>query len=129
MPSTEEIAGRGFSFPFRPSTEGRFRLIGGADVVRQGIEAILSTEPGERVGLPTYGCGLRRYLMEPNTTTTRTLMAFEIDQALRLWEHRIVLGDVSVTPGDDPSMVWIEISYVHRADQSAGNLVYPYYLT
>ena len=29
--------------------------------------------------LPAFGCGLRRYLMEPNTLTTRTAMQQDIE--------------------------------------------------
>ena len=123
-----DVLGRGFALPIRPDENGTFPLIGGAEVVRQAIEVILTTEPGERIGLPSFGCGLRRFLMAPNTTSTRALMGFEIEQALQLWEPRINLDNVAVTAGEDPSLVWIEISYVHRADSSRANLVYPFYL-
>ena len=46
--------------------------VGGMDLIRQSIATILDTEPGERIMLPSFGCGLRRYLMEPNTLATRT---------------------------------------------------------
>jgi phage baseplate assembly protein W len=78
--------------------------------------------------LPTFGCGLRRYLMEPNTTATRASMQQEIEDALSRWEPRIQLTSVAVTPGDDPSLVWIEIAYVRLVDRRADNLVYPFYL-
>lgn len=98
------------------------------ELVRQSIETILDTEPGERIMLPGFGCGLRRYLMEPNTLTTRTAMREDISDALSRWEPRIQLTNVAVTPGDDPSLVWIEIGYLRRADRRPDNLVYPFYL-
>jgi hypothetical protein len=78
--------------------------------------------------LPTFGCGLRRYLMEPNSLATRTGMAEDISASLQLWEPRITLVNVAVTPGEDPSLVWIEIAYVRKADRRPDNLVYPFYL-
>ena len=34
-----------------------------------------------------------------------------------------------MTPGDDePTLVWIDISYVRLADLRPDNLVYPFYL-
>jgi uncharacterized protein len=128
MATTPDHLGVGFRFPFRPNDDGRFDRVSGPAIVRQAIETLLDTEPGERLGLPTFGCGLRRFLMAPNTVATRTAMAHEIDQSLSVWEPRIVTTNVTVTPGEEPSLVWIEIVYVHRADRSEANLVYPFYL-
>jgi phage baseplate assembly protein W len=118
--------GRGWRFPLRPA--GEAALIDGMALIRQAVETILDTEPGERIMLPTFGCGLRRYLMEPNTLTTRTAIADDIAAALQTWEPRIRLTNVAVTPGEDPSLVWIEIAYVRVADLRPDNLVYPFYL-
>ena len=125
----DQWLGKGIRFPLRPDpTTGRLSYLDGMELVRLSIETILDTEPGERIMLPGFGCGLRRYLMEPNTLTTRTAMREDISDALSRWEPRIQLTNVAVTPGDDPSLVWIEIAYVRRADRRPDNLVYPFYL-
>jgi hypothetical protein len=67
--------------------------------------------------------------MEPNTLATRTAMAADITSALTTWEPRIRLTSVSVTPDENPTLVWIEISYVRLADLRPDNLVYPFYLS
>jgi phage baseplate assembly protein W len=126
--TVEAWVGRGPRFPLRPGRDGALAYVGGEEIIRQSIETILDTEPGERVMLPTFGCGLRRYLMEPNTTATRSSMAQDIEDALGSWEPRIRLTGVAVTPGDDPSLVWIEIAYVRLVDLRPDNLVYPFYL-
>ena len=76
---------------------------------------------------PQFGCGLRRYLMEPNTLTTRTAIAKDIEAALASWEPRIQLTDVTVTPGDEPELAWVSISYQRLSDLRQDNLVYPFY--
>jgi phage baseplate assembly protein W len=78
--------------------------------------------------LPGFGCGLRRYLMAPNTTSVRTSIQAEVTQALTLWEPRIRLTEVSVTPGEEPTLLWIDIGYVRLIDLRPDNLVYPFYL-
>ena len=78
--------------------------------------------------LPSFGCGLRRYLMAPNNLATRASMEADIRQALETWEPRIQNVEVAVTPGDDPYLVWVDIAYVRRADRREDNLVYPFYL-
>jgi uncharacterized protein len=120
--------GKGPRFPLRPDAADALTYITGDEIVRQSIETILDTDPGERIMLPTFGCGLRRYLMEPNTAATRAAMQRDITDALTQWEPRIQLTDVAVTPGEEPSLVWIQISYRRRADRRQDNLVYPFYL-
>jgi len=128
--TAEAWIGQGFRFPLRPgaTTGGRIGMVEGEQIIRQSVEAILDTEPGERVMRPDFGCGLRRYLMEPNSTVTRAGMERDIDAALGRWEPRIQVTNVAVTPGEEPSLVWIEISYVRLADRREDNLVYPFYL-
>ena len=123
----DQWLGTGLRFPLG-TVGGRIGRVSGMELVRQSIEAILDTEPGERIMLPAFGCGLRRYLMEPNNLTTRTAMREDIATALATWEPRIRVTNVAVTPGEDPSLVWIEISYVRLADLRPDNLVYPFYL-
>ncbi len=121
--------GTGWNFPVVPSTVDRnLALVSGPDKVRQAIWIILETEPGERLMRPAFGCGLRRYLMKPNTSATRALMQHDVARALSFWEPRIQLEEVTVEPGEDPSMVLIAIQYTHKLDGSAGNFVYPFYL-
>ena len=124
----ERWTGSGVRLPFLPDARGRLSFISGMDLVRQSVATILDTEPGERIMLPAFGCGLRRYLMEPNNLTTRTAMVADIRTALETWEPRIRLVNVAVTPGEDPYLVWVDIAYERLADLRPDNLVYPFYL-
>jgi phage baseplate assembly protein W len=129
----DQWLGNGFRFPLLPDDDGRVTYVAGLHLVRQSIETILDTDPGERIMRPSFGCGLRRYLMAPNTLTTRTAMTEDITAALNTWEPRIHLTNVSVLPDANPTLnptlVWIEISYVRLADRRPDNLVYPFYLS
>ncbi len=133
LTAAEAWLGTGIRFPIRPQGAGGGYAGGlgwasGEALIRQSIETILDTEPGERVMRPTFGCGLRRYLMAPNTTATRTALSEEISEALTRWEPRIRVTEVAVTPGEEPTMVWIDIAYVRLVDLRPDNLVYPFYL-
>lgn len=120
--------GKGLRFPVRPDRAGAIGYVDGLELIRQSVATILDTEPGERIMLPSFGCGLRRYLMEPNTQATRTAMAEDITTALGLWEPRIRLLKVAVTSGANPALVWIDIAYERTADRRPDNLVFPFYL-
>lgn len=129
MTLLSERLGAGLAFPVRPDVvRGRMRLLSGAEKVRESIELILLTEPGERLMRPRFGCGLRQFLMQPNSVAVRAQLEREVGRALRAFEPRIELKEVAVTPGEDPAMVRIAIRYEHRLDGSEDVLVYPFYL-
>ena len=127
--NTLRVLGRGWNFPVEPESHvGTLRYQDGPEKVRQSIRLILDTDPGERIMRPSFGCGLRRYLMKPNTTATRALIKMDVERALRDDEPRIRLQTVQVDPGEDPALVLIQIFYVHIRDGRKDNLVYPFYL-
>ena len=127
MPTiADQWLGAGLPFPIRPDG-GRITDISGIALVRQAMD-----HPRHRAGGTDHVARLRVWtaplLDEPNTLATRTSMETDITSALKRWEPRIRMMNVAVTPGEDPSLVWIEIAYVRVADLSPDNLVYPFYL-
>jgi phage baseplate assembly protein W len=126
--NAQRLLGKGWPFPVAPLTRGRVQYAEGPEKVVQSIQIILDTEPGERVMRPAFGCGLRRYLMAPNSGVTRALIRQDVERALAQFEPRIRLREIRVEPGDDPALVLISINYVHIRDQRPGNLVFPLYL-
>jgi len=97
------------------------------DDVRESVAVILGTSRGERVMRPDFGCGLRDLAFAANDATTAGLAEKDVRQALALWEPRIVLLDVEVTPGG-PTTLLIRVAYRVRVTNNVFNLVYPFYL-
>lgn len=126
--STEDVLGRGIGMPLFPGQDGRMHVAVGPEKVRQAIFIILDTEPGERVMLPEFGCGLRRYLMQPNNPATRADIERATGLALARWEARIKVEQVDVAAGADASLVLIAIHYAHVLDGRRDSLVYPFFL-
>jgi uncharacterized protein len=58
--------------------------------VEQMIEQILLTAPGERVDLPQFGCGLRRLVFAPLTSSLRASLQIQVTQALGRWLAGII---------------------------------------
>lgn len=106
------LYGRGLSFPPRVGPAGGIVWSEGELNVRECLATLLRTLPGERVELGTYGCGLRRYLYEPNSVATLRLISEDVQLAITRWEPRVRLDDVTATvnPGD-PRAVDVSISY------------------
>ncbi|MAS32886.1 MAG: phage tail protein [Anaerolineaceae bacterium] len=96
------LYGKSLGFPPRVGANGQMMWSEGELNVRESICVILRTRPGERVNLPDFGCGLDRFLFEPNTTSTLRLIQEEVKRALARWEPRIKLDDIVVEtdPGD-----------------------------
>ena len=90
------VYGRGMAFPPRVGADGRIAWSEGEPNVREAIRIVLSTEPGEPLRLPAFGAGLRRFLFEPNTLATHTLIRQTIAEALKRWEPRIQVEAVEV---------------------------------
>ena len=91
--------------------------------IRQSIQVILLTRPGERLMRPDFGAGLDRFLHEPNTLSTRRRIRDTVAQALSQWERRLVLDNVNVSEVDgQPQQVRVEIAYRIRRTGVSGAL-------
>jgi hypothetical protein len=91
-----QIYGRGIAFPPHVGTDGRVAWSEGDRNIREAIEIILKTEERERINLPSFGGGLRRFLFEPNTVATRHQIEDRITRSLEEWEPRIAITSVEV---------------------------------
>ena len=74
------------AFPLRIGAQGA-ALADRRTHVRQQIEQVLLTNPGERVFRPDFGAGLKRLVFEPNASVlweiTRKRIASSLAEALR----------------------------------------------
>jgi phage baseplate assembly protein W len=119
----QNLYGKGLGFPPRVGANGRLVFSEGEDNVRESIRLILMTEPGERVMREEFGCGLRQFLFEPNTVTTRQLIAERIRRAIDVWEPRVEVDDVVVeSDQDDQRLVAVTILFRLVATQAPGRM-------
>ncbi len=121
--------GVGWAFPPRIDAAGAVVEAVYEDDVRQAIRIVLGTNPGERVMRPDFGAGLDRFVFEPVNPTTIARLRRQVREALILWEPRIDVEDVAVSPqGSPPVVLLVELTYRVRATNALENLVYPFYL-
>lgn len=103
--------------PLPPAAGGALPRVSGADAVAQAIRTLLHTEPGERVGRPGFGVGLRRFLFAPDTLGTRAAIRHAIHESLRLHEPRAVVQEILVNSDSlIPGRLNIEIQYLLAGD-------------
>lgn len=99
-----------------PDANGQLHYPGLAQSVREQIQVLLSTRPGEQLMHPGFGAGLENLLTEPNTVATRSRIKELVGDALKRWEDRIVVDGIAVDPVSDaatgvPDGVRVEIAY------------------
>jgi phage baseplate assembly protein W len=81
-----------FDFPFHFDALGRTAAtggVGGDDHIRDMIEQLLFTSPGERVNRPDFGSGLLQLVFAPNSPELAAALQFTVQAALQRF-----LGDV-----------------------------------
>jgi Bacteriophage baseplate protein W len=121
--------GRGWIFPVKPDAPGSLGYIADEQKIQQAILVILGTAQGERVMRPEFGSRLRDLVFAPLTSSTKTLVAGAITDALVKWEPRVdVLGVTADEQAADDGTLVVNIEYRVRATNSVFNLVYPFYL-
>ncbi|HEY2294733.1 MAG TPA: GPW/gp25 family protein [Thermoanaerobaculia bacterium] len=103
-----------------PDVAGRLQWPGLEESVRQSIEVLLRTRPGERLMRSRFGAGLEELLHEPNTLTTRRRLRDRIADALAQWERRITVERIEVWEVPDrPAELRVEIAYRLRRTGAA----------
>ena len=97
MTARADPLGLGLAFPLRVDALGGLATATGEAHVAQSIALIVLTAAGERVGLPRFGAGLDRFLMEPNAAGTHARMAEAIKTAIAREEPRVTQEGVTIT--------------------------------
>ena len=121
--------GSGLSFPLRADARGQVELVTGNEDIEQSIRIILSTQPGERVMRPTFGCRAHELLFEPRSPSIISLLQEYVHDALRIWEPRIDLRQVNVTAADEfGGALLAEIEYQIKATHDTRSIVYPFFI-
>ena len=100
--------------PFHFGNDGRTAATDHADHVRDMIEQVLFTSPGERVNRPDFGCGLRQLVFAENSPELAATVEFTARAALMQW-----LGDVidirTLDVTSDDATLTVTLSYALRA--------------
>jgi phage baseplate assembly protein W len=100
------------NYGLRVAASGRIDMVDADASVRQAVLLLLTTRPGERVMLPTYGCDLYQLLFAPNDATTAGLAIHYVRLALERWEPRIDILDLDASRSpEDPARLEIRLGY------------------
>ena len=129
MDERKDFLGRGWAMPvdIDPYT-GLVATVEYEEDIRQSIRIIVETAKGERVMRPDFGCGIHDLVFEAIDTTTLRRIRSEIEDALRRFEARIEVLDITIDEdATSEGELLIQLEYQVRRTNQVGNLVFPFY--
>jgi hypothetical protein len=99
------------AFPYRIDERGRTAQADDARHVRELIEQVLFTSPGERVNRPTFGSGILQLVFAPASDALAATVQASVLAALQRWLGELIqVADVRATSVD--ALLTVEIDYV-----------------
>ena len=105
-------------YPYHFDGRGRTAETTDDDHLRDLIEQVLFTSPGERVNRPTFGSGVMQLVFAPNSDALASATQQLVQGALQQW-----LGDLiqvqSVNVQNEDATLRIQIQYIVRRTQQA----------
>jgi uncharacterized protein len=103
-------------FPFRFDARGHTAETDVSDHLRDLIEQVLFTAPGERVNRPDFGCGLNRLVFAPNSDELAAATQFLVQGSLQHWLGDLIEVNEVLVENDDAKLL-VRIQYTERRSQ------------
>ena len=97
-------------FPYQFDGRGRTQEAALQDYLKQLVEQVLFTSPGERVNLPDFGSGLLQLPFAPNSQELAAATQFAVQGALQKWLSGYVKVQ-SVTATAQDAVITVTVSY------------------
>jgi phage baseplate assembly protein W len=102
------------AYPYRIAPSGGTAATDDSTHIRDMIEQVLFTAPGERVMRPDFGCGAARLVFAPNSVELASATQMLIQASLQQWMNAfIVVQSVDVTASD--ATLAVTVQYTIRA--------------
>ena len=100
-------------FPFRFDHRGRTALTGDADHLRDLIQQVLFTSPGERVMRPDFGSGLLQLMFAPNSAELAATTQMLAQAALQQWLGDVIVVEAVNVAAEDATLR-VTVQYIVR---------------
>lgn len=102
--------------PFHIDGRGRIAQTDQDAHIRDLIEQVLFTAPGERVNRPTFGSGLLQLVFAPNSDELATATQFLVQGALQQWLGELIQVEAVQVESSD-STLEVTVQYLVRRRQ------------
>ncbi len=120
--------GTGWAFPPRFVKGSGVIMVSDEEDIRESLQILFSTSPGERIFRFNYGCNIRQWVFEEMSLSTKTLIIECIKEAILYFEPRVEVEKIVLEIKDVLNgILWINLDYKIRQTNSRSNMVYPFY--
>ena len=103
-------------YPFHFNDRGGTAGPGDDDHIRDLIEQVLFTSPGERVNRPTFGSGLLQLVFAPNSDALAATTQMTVQGALQQWLGDLILVE-AVQVNNREATLEVQVQYVIRRNE------------
>jgi phage baseplate assembly protein W len=103
-------------FPYHFDNRGRTAETAGDDHIRDLIEQLLFTSPGERVNRPDFGSGLLQLVFAPNSPEIAAAIQFQVQAALQQWLGDLIQVEAVEAQSEDATL-GVTVRYTVRRTQ------------
>jgi len=103
-------------YPYHFDSRGRTATTDQDDHIRDLIEQVLFTVPGERVNRPTFGTGLLQLVFAPNSDELATATQFLVQSGLQQWLGDLIQVEAVAVENVD-STLRLTVQYTVRRTQ------------
>src|SRR5580658_5307128 len=111
------------NYPYGFDGRGRTAVASREDHLRQMIEQVLFTSPGERVNRPTFGSGVMQLVFSPNSPEIAAALQLAVQGALQLWlGDDIQVAQVTATAND--AELSVSITYIDLARKQSQTVTF-----
>ncbi len=101
------------NYPWTFDGRGQTASANEADHIRQMLEQLIFTSPGERVNRPTFGSGVLQLIFAPNSPELAATVQFTMEAAIQQWLADLIeLESLEVVSSD--STLSVALSYSIR---------------
>ncbi len=101
------------AYPFHIDRYGRTASTDDAPHIRDMLEQLIFTNPGERVNRPDFGSGLLQLVFKPNSPELAATIQYTTQAAIQRWLGDLILLQ-SLTVTSDDGTLTVVINYVIR---------------
>jgi uncharacterized protein len=105
-------------YPYHFDTRGLTASTDDADYLRDLIELVLFTSPGERLNNPSFGCGLMQLVFTPNNAAVAAATQLAVQGALQLWLGNLIQAEAVAINLDDATLN-VQVRYTVRSTQQS----------
>jgi uncharacterized protein len=112
-------------YPYGFDSSGHTAQADLSDHIRQMIEQILLTSQGERVNLPTFGCGVNQLVFAPNSDALAGAQQKIIQASLQQWLSDLIqVNAVYVTSEESTLQITVIYTIIQSQQQQTQQYVY-----